>query len=270
MAFVLFSDATGRIWITFAFLMGITFVLLMLLFNTLTIDGAAAALVTGLIAMGLGKWTGAGLLLFFFISVYLLTIWADEHAERPDKAEIKRNRKVSERRTGIQVWANAFWFTLFLSLFVVTAADIFLIAAAAAIAAATADTWASIVGEHLSDRAMLVTTFSLVPSGTDGGITPAGTLAALTGAVAAGGLFMLLTLSTDLKALLVILIAGFLGCLVDSYLGAIFQHHGWAANRLHIPGYSSLPVKLRTLFPLNDSVNFLSTGIASALAILLY
>ncbi len=242
----------------------------MLLYNTLTIDGAASALVAGVIAMGFGRWTGAGLLLFFFISVYLLTIWADKHAERPVKTKITRNRKVSERRTGIQVWANAFWFTLSLSLFVLTAADIFLVAAAAAIAAATADTWASIVGEHLSHKARLVTTFRLVPSGTDGGVTTAGNLAAFIGALAAGGLFMLLTFSTDLRAGLVILVAGFSGCLVDSYLGAIFQYHGWAANRLHLPGYSSLPVKLRALVPMNDSVNFLSTGIASAVAILLY
>ena len=73
--FVVIADSSERIWMVAALGLGTVGVLYTFLNNSLTIDGAGAALVTGVAAMGLWAWTGAGLLLFFFFSSYALAQW---------------------------------------------------------------------------------------------------------------------------------------------------------------------------------------------------
>ncbi len=107
-----------------------------------------------------------------------------------------------------------------------------------AVAAAAADTFASEFG-GLSDRTVLITTFKPVPPGTDGGISPAGQAAALLGGaiVALIGVVLLsLAHSFDAPppaptvsagAVLVVTLGGFVGCQVDSLLGATLEVRGW-------------------------------------------
>jgi uncharacterized protein (TIGR00297 family) len=118
----------------------------------------------------------------------------------------------------------------------------------AALAEATADTLASELGEVLGGRPLMVTTRRRVPPGTDGAVSLAGTLAGLGGAVLvvlvatlALGLGVSETLCTGLGA------AG--GLFVDSLLGATAERRGWLNN---------------------DAVNFLSTLVAAAIAVLLF
>jgi uncharacterized protein (TIGR00297 family) len=124
---------------------------------------------------------------------------------------------------------------------------ILLMAAMAALAEAAADTAASECGEALSTRAYLITTMRPVPAGTDGGVslpgTVAGAAAALViGAVAAG------THVISWRALPVIAGAGVLATVVDSVLGATLERRGVISN---------------------NGVNFVSTAVAGAIAILL-
>ena len=60
---------------------------------------------------------------------------------------------------------------------------LFLLAMAAALSEAAADTVSSELGQAFSEKARLITTWSLVPPGTDGAVSLAGTLA---GVIAAG------------------------------------------------------------------------------------
>ncbi len=266
--FVIFADETGQTWILAALFLGLVTVLMAYLSNALTIDGAGAALTVGVVSMGFGTWTGAVLVLFFFISSYGLAYWFDRLES--GKRDQPKHRLVTERRNGYQVWANSFWFVLLLTAFYIFGERWMIVCAAAAIAAATSDTWSSMIGVRFSKEVRLITNFQVVTPGTDGGVSYTGTMAALTGAAAMAFLFLITGYAGDTRAGLIILVSGFSGCIVDSYLGAIFQYHKTVENWL--PDIrNSMPVRvIKRTIPDNDGVNFLATGIAVLIAFLLY
>ncbi len=114
----------------------------------------------------------------------------------------------------------------------------------AALAEAAADTGSSEIGMAFPGKTFLITTFQVVPAGIDGGISLFGTLAACAGAAAVAAAALLSNLIT-LSQAGTIVVAGFVGTLVDSLLGALFERRGWLNN---------------------DLVNFFSTAAAAALA----
>lgn len=124
--------------------------------------------------------------------------------------------------------------------------ELWLLALSAALTEAAADTVSSEYGQAAAHRAYLITTWEVVPPGTDGAISLPGTLAGLAAAV-------LLTLICAAAGLLprrwipVAMSAGILGMFADSYLGA------WLERRQRLS---------------NDQVNFLSTVAAALLSAL--
>jgi uncharacterized protein (TIGR00297 family) len=119
-----------------------------------------------------------------------------------------------------------------------------LLAAAAALSEAAADTVSSEMGQAFGEKARLVTTWRFVPPGTDGAVSLVGTLAG----VVAGGIVSSVCFVGGLLPLewLVISVgAAILGMVADSFLGA------WLERR-HLIN--------------NDSVNFLSTLVAALAA----
>jgi uncharacterized protein (TIGR00297 family) len=93
-------------------------------------------------------------------------------------------------------------------------------------------------------KTVLVTNFKPIPPGTDGGISLYGTLAAYVGAITVAAAALLSGLVTPKQAAVIVL-AGFLGTMVDSLLGSLFERKGWLNN---------------------DLVNLLSTAAAAGLA----
>jgi uncharacterized protein (TIGR00297 family) len=88
----------------------------------------------------------------------------------------------------------------------------------------------------------LITTFRLVPAGTDGALTVAGTLAGLAAALLVAQ-FSRLALPIENIGVAMIAAAGFLGMLVDSLLGAIVQRRGWLGNdAVNLLGTASAPM----------------------------
>ena len=125
--------------------------------------------------------------------------------------------------------------------------ELWLLGLSAALAEAAADTVSSEYGQATLNRAYLITTWEVVPAGTDGGISWPGTLAG----VAAAVLLALICAAAGLvprRWMAAVLAAGILGMFADSYLGA------WLERRRRLN---------------NDQVNFLSTIIAALLAALL-
>lgn len=122
---------------------------------------------------------------------------------------------------------------------------IFLLAAAASLSEAAADTVSSEVGQASNDQARLITTWEQVPAGIDGAISLQGTLAGVLAATLVslvcvfGGLLHLKWLGTSL-------VVAVLGMFTDSYLGASLQRRGILSN---------------------DAVNFLSTLLSAVMAI---
>lgn len=210
----------------------------------LTLDGAQSAFVTGVITLGLGGFNSAILLLAFFISSSVLP------------GEFNR-----PRRTGQQVWANGFWFIIFLMAWFIWDITLLWIAAAGALSAATADTWATEIGSKSKPKTWLITSLKPVSPGVDGGISVKGTISALAGSIFIGVFAMLLTGFYPLATVLSISVAGFSGCLVDSYLGAAVQQRPirWTI----ISGYSF------TFTIDNDTVNWISTGVGALGAIII-
>jgi len=90
---------------------------------------------------------------------------------------------------------------------------------AGALAAATADTWASEIGRHARTSPRLITNGKPVPAGTDGGMTLLGTIAGIAGA----GLIAALSYVFGQRGAPAIAVAGAIGMLVDSLLGATGQ-----------------------------------------------
>ena len=112
--------------------------------------------------------------------------------------------------------------------------------ALAALAEAAADTSSSEIGMAFPGKTVLVTSFKPAPPGTDGGISLLGTIAAVIGAAMVAASVLLSGLVTPRQAAVIVL-AGFLGAMVDSLLGSLFERRGWLNN---------------------DLVNLLSTGAA--------
>ena len=141
-------------------------------------SGAMAATVLGTLIFGLGGLGWAVLLLTFFISSSLLSRLFGRR--RPGVAE---NYAKGSRRDAWQVIANggaAGVFVLLHAFFPIASWP--WIGAAAALAAANADTWATELGVLSPSAPRLITSGRKVEMGASGGVTPTGTLAALGGA----------------------------------------------------------------------------------------
>jgi len=204
-----------------------------------------------------GAMAGAGLAFLLFvaggpgafaalITVFLLT-WATTRMGH----RRKRQLGTAEQQTGrsaSQVIANIGIAAAAAVAGLVAQHPAGLVVSAAALAEAAADTTSSEVGQAVSESAYLITDFSRVPVGTDGGISAAGTLAG----IAAAALVAAVCRATGVIAsqwLLPVAAAGVMGMIVDSFLGATFERR----RRLN-----------------NDLVNFLSTVAAALFALFLY
>lgn len=169
-----------------------------------------------------------------------------ERKEEVGTAEDKHGRKASQVAANLGAAA--------LASIPLTAAQLFdpspqwllasLAGISAALAEATADTLSSELGQVFGGEPRLFTTMRPVPSGTDGGVTLAGTAAGCLGAAAVTAIAAA-TLALGWRTSGIVFGCGVLGLFVDSLLGAIFERRGWINN---------------------DVVNFLSTAIAAFLA----
>ena len=96
-----------------------------------------------------------------------------------------------------------------------------------AMAAVTADTWATEIGVLSASPPRLITTLRPVAAGTSGGITPLGTLAALAGGVFIGvSAWLLAALGGQPGGVLLLAVGSVVGvvsALFDSLLGATVQ-----------------------------------------------
>lgn len=251
-----------------------------------SLTGPAALLAS---AFALGYYLSGGLrlvslLLLFFLSSTVLT-----HYREQDKHRIEKDiHEKKGARDSFQVLANGGPALLMgtLSWLASTASAhlqaALLLAAAGALAASNADTWASELGVLSRRQPVYILSRRPVQTGLSGGVTRTGTLAALAGgcfiALAYGVLNLTDFLTGDplhiLKSLglkiLLITGAGFLGSVIDSVLGetlqALYQHH----SHHHLteqPHEDGRPNRLKRGWPWlnNDWVNLLSSLLSAAL-----
>ncbi|KAE8615630.1 hypothetical protein XENTR_v10008568 [Xenopus tropicalis] len=140
-----------------------------------------------------------------------------------------------------------------------------------ALASSAGDTWASEIGPVLSKSSpRLITTWEKVPVGTNGGVTPVGLISSLLGGTSVGVAYFVtqLIFVPDLEIAapqwpIVIYggMAGLLGSLIDSYLGAIMQYSGYDESTGKIVNHPTKEAKFICGKPIldNNAVNLFSS-----------
>lgn len=172
----------------------------------LTADGVVAAVGIGAaMARGAG-WQGVAVLTAFFVSGSVLTGLAERRPPRRTARQVVANGGVAAAGALLGSWAVA----------------------AGALAAATADTWATEIGAFSPVPPRLITTGARVARGTSGGITAFGTVGAAAGAVFIAGLAAALAPGAASpgsagRLFALVAVAGLAGALADSVLGATLQ-----------------------------------------------
>ena len=182
--------------------------------------GFAAAL---LLFLGAGPGVFAGLVALFVLT-FLGTRLGRAHKERLGTAESRGGR------TATQILANTGVAALAAALSPGSENPMPLVAAAvAALAESAADTVSSEYGQAAARPTVLITTGERIPPGTDGGVSLAGSLAG----VLAGALVVTTCVAlgaAPVVAFLPLVLAGGLGMLVDSLLGAVWERRGRLSN----------------------------------------
>lgn len=244
----------------------------------LTPSGALAALVVGAVATRAGYAVGAYLILWFVLAAALSRLGRAKKARRLSDVVEK-----SSNRDAWQVLANGGVFAALVAWQVVVdpecdpnaSCERILVAAAASLAAAGADTWATEVGTLFGGAPWSVRTGSRVPAGTSGAITLSGSVAMLAGAAVFALLALQLGIVTAGRSVVAIGAGGVAGALTDTVVGAWLQERRWcprctAETEQHTHQCGTVTVHHRGVTGLNnDVVNFFCTVAGAAAALLL-
>lgn len=247
--------------------------------KSLDYSGAIGALLVGII-LTVANFSFFSALLTFFVSSSKLTKWKAEAKKRLD-AEYQEGGQ----RNWLQVFCNGGIPTEIALLYMIEngpgeiainfskqyTASWMCLSLLGALACSSGDTWASEVGSVASKRQpRLITTWEKVPIGTNGGVTFVGLIASILGGTVVGLAYLLtqfmfvedLGLSPPQWPIVLYgAVAGFLGSILDSYLGATMQYSGFdedsgmvinhiTPNAKHISGKPILD---------NNAVNLFST-----------
>ena len=211
-------------------------------------SGLFAATITGLTVSLMGHWTWLVLLFIFLVIGSLATKW---------KMEEKKLLSLEEANEGLRSWKNVLANGGAVSLlaiynFIYPDQEWIYIAAISSISVALSDTLASEIGS-LDNRTRSITTLQSVPAGTNGGMSPTGTVAALVGAIIISIFGVILSpenlIISEIELFFLLSLIGWLGCQVDSLLGALLENRGYLGKH---------------------SVNFIATFSGSLMAIFFY
>ncbi|MDR2831255.1 MAG: TIGR00297 family protein [Methanobrevibacter sp.] len=163
------------------------------------------------------------ILIFLFLSLYS-SRYAKEYKQKLGIYEKKRTTKNVVSNGLVAVIMAAFGGIVFNGHYITFVGGFI-----GAVATATADTVASEIG--VLQRPRLLTTFRTVEPGTDGAVSALGTSAGILGAGIIGFTsFILGILPNPFFAVQITIIAGTIGCFMDSVFGAVLERRGLINN----------------------------------------
>jgi uncharacterized protein (TIGR00297 family) len=196
--------------------------------DSLTGSGVLGAVLVGTLIFGFGGWAWGLTLITFFVTSSLLS-----HYKEAQKEHLAEKFEKGQRRDLWQALANGGMGAVISVIYWRTGNPLLAAAFIGAMATVNADTWATELGVLSKSQPRLITTGKPVEPGTSGGVSLAGTGAALAGALVIGlavtalgiGEFWLtgtgrLPLITALSAAVM---GGLGGSLIDSLIGATVQ-----------------------------------------------
>ena len=252
--------------------------------RSLNRSGVLGAVIVGATTFGLGGLSWAMVVVAFFVTSSWLTHYRIDQ-KREAAAEFA---KAGGSRDFAQVMANggaavllaiagAFWAPF---------ASLTFAAFIGAMATATADTWATELGLLSREKPRLITTWQETRAGENGAVSALGLTAAATGALFIGSVALLGSFVEGLFGDAMVraptwmpttaLIAGWLGSVVDSLLGATLQAAYYCApddkyteKPVHSCGRPAIHVRGLGWMN-NDAVNFLSSVAGAVTAVLVY
>lgn len=242
-------------------------------------SGALGALLVGFV-LTMANYSFFSSLLAFFITSSKLTRWGGA-----EKKKIDAEYKEGGQRNWVQVFCNGGVPTELALLYMIEvgpgeipidfgkqySASWMCLSLLGALACSTGDTWASEVGPVLSKtKPRLITTWEEVPAGTNGGVTPVGLVVSFLGGLAVGLAYFVtqLLFITDLHLadpqwpiILYGGVAGLLGSMLDSFLGANMQYSGFDASIGKVVSYESATTRRICGKPIldNNAVNLFSS-----------
>lgn len=176
--------------------------------------------VGGLIYASLGP-QGFAVLALFVVGGSLLTRLGYGRKRRSGTAEAGGGRRGAKNAL-----ANCTVAVACALLYALTSSDVFATAFVASLGAAFADTAESEVGQLYGGAPHLITTLRKVPPGTDGAVSLPGTLAGLAAASLTAALGLALGMVDGPASMLLVVLAAFIGTVVDSFVGALAPRVG--------------------------------------------
>ena len=198
-------------------------------------SGLFAAMAVGLVVSLMGHWTWLAIMVVFLVFGSFATRW---------KFEEKRALSIHEGNEGVRGWKNVLANGAAPSIVAILSwlgdGDWYFLGMACCASVALSDTLASEIGS-LDPRTRSIINLEAVPPGTNGGMSPTGTFAALSGSLIIATVTALMipyshdgfhhetTLLANDRGLAFVLITfvGWMGCQVDSVLGALLENKGY-------------------------------------------
>lgn len=234
--------------------------------RTLSAGGAVAAVAVGIAATVAG-WGWAVLVVAFFVASTALSRYRRAAREARVGAIVEKG----DERDTAQVLANGGVFAVAAVASTVTGDPNWTAMALGALAAATADTWATEIGTLAGRPPRSIISLQVVEPGTSGGVTVPGTLASAAGATFVAAAALATGVAVDMTP---VVVGGLAGSLADSVAGATVQERRWCdgcsrfTERLTHPCGAATRVTSGIPGLRNDLVNLVCTLVGGGVAVL--
>ncbi len=185
-------------------------------FKILTRYGSLAAWLLGIYLLSVGGYVWTLPVVAFFISSVVFT--------KIRGAILGRTHNKGAGRNAWQVVANIIWALLSSLFYLLTGSEVFIILFIVFVAAVTADTWASELGPLFSRRSYSLADMRWKKAGTTGGVSFAGSIAALAASLFIASLSWVVFFEQwDTTRVGLITLSAFLACFSDTLLGAFVE-----------------------------------------------
>ncbi len=200
------------------FILSVIIAVLSFKLKFLTFDGSITQFILAILILGLGniKWA-IPIIIFFLLSSMLTKL----------RTRINKNVDIYFEKPGVrdsfQVLANGGIGGLLVIFSQFTQSELLYFVYVSSIAAACADTWATEIGTMWKTKTVNILNFKVVEQGVSGAVSFYGFIASFLGAVIIALTSLNWISSNKLFILIIIIVSGFIGSIVDSFLGASIQ-----------------------------------------------